>query len=87
LVLVKIWPLKACGFNFPGSQAQKEKSSLEKPRDCYDIYSNHGTCSDGIYTVFINGGKKAVRVYCDMMSNGGGWTVVSQTCFNIMSIK
>ncbi|PIK47766.1 putative fibrinogen C domain-containing protein 1-B-like [Apostichopus japonicus] len=43
-------------------------------RDCYDLYVS-GTRSDGVYTIYPDGWPRGIQVYCEMESNGGGWTV------------
>ncbi|CAH6790473.1 Tnc [Phodopus roborovskii] len=45
------------------------------PRDCSQAMLNGDTTS-GLYTIYINGDKtQALEVYCDMISDGGGWIV------------
>uniref|UniRef100_A0A4W3K496 Fibrinogen C domain containing 1a n=1 Tax=Callorhinchus milii TaxID=7868 RepID=A0A4W3K496_CALMI len=45
-----------------------------RPRDCYDIYIN-GQKENGIYSIFPTHYPEGFRVFCDMSSDRGGWTV------------
>ncbi|XP_039670966.1 microfibril-associated glycoprotein 4-like isoform X1 [Perca fluviatilis] len=45
------------------------------PGDCSDIYHNDNSRPSGVYTIYPIGATSAVQVYCDMVSEGGRWTV------------
>ncbi|XP_028423257.1 microfibril-associated glycoprotein 4 [Perca flavescens] len=48
---------------------------LLRPTDCSAIYLQDNSKPSGVYTIYPAGKRSAVKVYCDMTSEGGRWTV------------
>ncbi|KAG8509469.1 Fibrinogen C domain-containing protein 1, partial [Galemys pyrenaicus] len=50
-----------------------------RPRDCLDVLQS-GQQEDGVYSVFPAHEPAGFRVYCDMRTDGGGWTGPESCC-------
>ncbi|XP_071835788.1 uncharacterized protein [Apostichopus japonicus] len=59
-----------CNTNYEGNGV----TCTSLPKDCHELYVS-GTRSDGVYTIYPDGWPSGIQVYCEMESNGGGWTV------------
>ena len=57
------------------------------PVDCWDIRSTSPSGSSDEYTVFPLTRNGPLKVYCDMETDNGGWTVSQYVIFSIISLK
>lgn len=63
----------------------KNARNVPNPKSCADLRKGGATC-DGIYVIFPKG-VRAVRVLCDMTTDGGGWTVSTNFFYFIVMRK
>ncbi|XP_076321606.1 uncharacterized protein LOC143231022 isoform X2 [Tachypleus tridentatus] len=48
-----------------------------KPNDCYDV-RRQGFFQSGVYIIWPRFFNQPVKVFCDMVTKGGGWTVIQR---------
>lgn len=79
LMLSSLIPLIAMSENYVSVIGNDHNKYVEgvvvpAPTSCLDVLTNHPDSKDGNYDVLTSNGVK--NVYCDMTTDGGGWTQV-----------
>ncbi|KAI8493335.1 Fibrinogen C domain-containing protein 1 [Branchiostoma belcheri] len=55
--------------------SQTKTCDSDKPQDCQDIFDNDETTPSGVYMVYPRDNLGGFYVFCDMDTDGGGWTL------------
>ncbi|XP_019618626.1 PREDICTED: microfibril-associated glycoprotein 4-like [Branchiostoma belcheri] len=50
-------------------------TEADRPQDCQDILDNDETTPSGVYMVYPRDNMGGFNVFCDMDTDGGGWTL------------
>ncbi|XP_056439374.1 angiopoietin-1 [Gadus chalcogrammus] len=68
--------ISLCSKDTAVPNSTKKAEEDKKHRDCADVYQA-GFHKNGVYTIYITP-QETKKVYCNMESAGGGWTVVQR---------
>jgi Fibrinogen beta and gamma chains, C-terminal globular domain len=71
---VDCWFASVAAAAVEASKQMEFCATITRPRDCGDIQSR-GSNVNGVYTVYVGNALRPVRVYCDMATDNGDWTV------------
>ncbi|XP_052763265.1 angiopoietin-1-like [Mya arenaria] len=60
-----------------GNDTDKEECVIQEcPVDCYDLHKQNQGLPSGVYSVSLWRSHVGIRVFCDMTTASGGWTVI-----------
>ncbi|KAK3084997.1 hypothetical protein FSP39_022623 [Pinctada imbricata] len=62
----------------------ESKIQTRKPGDCKEILNFEPNSSSGVYTIFPEG-SVGYSVFCDMTTQGGGWTVIQRRINGVLN--
>ncbi|XP_053554444.1 intelectin-1-like [Bombina bombina] len=69
-----------------GCESQSDNGKIKKYRSCLEIKQFDYSAPDGIYILTTKDGV-SYQTFCDMTTNGGGWTLVASVHENSMAGK
>ncbi|XP_064109553.1 angiopoietin-4-like [Macrobrachium nipponense] len=69
--------LRECNETLTEALERVKNTPAKLPRDCSEILKT-GETLNGVYHIFPTGIRSGVSVYCDLQTDGGGWTVIIQ---------
>ncbi|XP_078661558.1 microfibril-associated glycoprotein 4-like [Branchiostoma floridae x Branchiostoma belcheri] len=73
-VLLSLFAVGLAPLTFSNKQSANNTDS-DKPQDCQDILDNDETTPSGVYMVYPRDNLGGFNVFCDMDTDGGGWTL------------